>query len=62
MMGAKYVGQEFYEYLKRHVRTNTILTRPDGKQFVYNAETQIVSPVERQETKKDEFDEWFEKL
>lgn len=57
-MSEEHVTSLFYEYLKRHVKTNTIITRPDGKKFVYNAETQLVTPIEE----KDEIDEWFAKL
>lgn len=58
MLKESYLGSTFYEYLKRHVCTNSIITRPDGKRFIYNAETQIVSPI----NEKDEIDEWFAKL
>lgn len=64
------IGKEFLEYLKHHVKCDAILTRPDGKKFMYIANKQTIIPVEETEDEiivpieeyKDEFDEWFEQL
>lgn len=71
IMIEKYFGKNFLEYLKHHIQENTIITRSDGKKFLYNAEKQTVSLINEENIKPeeenienefDEFDEWFSNL